>query len=433
MSMFTATRRDFLRAGAIATAAGLSAFAPHASAQSEPSRLWKLPDEAATLHSHEYGGKRLHKIQSAIRQANLDALVIANRSVDYIGYATNFHPYPLQPGVALIPAEGSTFLFVNTYSDAHTRALRPTVWVDEFIDVPHDPVSEGSNKNLLDAAIRQLEQMKLARGRIGLSGDEIDWLLPSYFREALPSARLTDAMDVLDRLIVVKDETEIAVIRFAQRYIDEVAYPAFRELLRPGEVDQSVYVGVLEAMLERGASPSTVLLFDAGPAGAGTWASGAHRRPLEAGDIILSEPTPVIAGYQSEKMYTFALGHAIPESQKRGADVIYDAFQLVMAELKPGRELSKIVDAVESLVRKAGYPGCTVPIGHWIGTQNHEGPRFTAQGIQGWTLRENMVMSWHPNIVVPGQVRTTCSTCVVIREHGPEDLSSVKMRPIYYV
>ena len=391
------------------------------------------PAEVATLYSKEYGRRRIQKIQAALRQANLDALIVSNRGLDYIGYVSNFHPYPLEPGIALVLADGPSTLFVNTYSSAHTRALLPIIWADELMDVPRDAVSEGSNQNLVNACIQKLQDRKLQRGRIGLAGDEIDWLLPFYFRDRLPDAKVEDANRTLTQVIVVKDEVELALIRFAQRFIDEIAYPVFREALRPGALDQAVYARVLASMLERGASAATVLLFDAGPAGSGTWARGTRGSMLQKSDIILSEPTPNIAGYQSEKMYTFALGHEIPGSQKRGSQVIYESYQLLMSELKVGQELTPIVQKVEAFIRSHGYDGSTVPVGHWIGTQNHEGPRFTVEGTRGWVLQKDMVMSWHPNIVVPGKVRTTCSTCVLLTEKGAEDLSTIKMEPIYYL
>jgi Xaa-Pro aminopeptidase len=391
------------------------------------------PAEVATLYSKEYGRHRIQKIQAAIRQADLDALIVTNRCLDYIGYVSNFHPYPLEPGMALVLADGPSTLFVNTYSSAHTRALIPLVRTDELVDVPRDSVSEGSNQNLVNACIQRLQDRKLQRGRVGLAGDEIDWLLPFYFRDRLPDLKVEDANRTLTQVIVVKDEVELALIRFAQRLIDEVAYPSFRRELHPGAMDQLVYARVLAGMIEWGANPATVLLFDAGPAGSGTWASGIRGRKLEKSDIILSEPTPNIAGYQSEKMYTFALGREIPESQKRGSEVIYEAYQLLMSELKVGRELTPIVQSVEAFIRDHGYEGSTVPVGHWIGTQNHEGPRFTVEGTRGWLLQKDMVMSWHPNLVVPGKVRTTCSTCVVLTDKGAQDLSTVKMEPIYYL
>jgi Xaa-Pro aminopeptidase len=428
------TRRDLLRASV--AAAGTAVFPERNVLQGAhpdiPGYL-QPPPEAAAIFSKDYGRQRISRVQAAIRAAGLDALIVTNRCLDYISYVCNFHPFPLEPGLALVPVEGQVTLFVNTYSPAHTRALQAMVWTDDLVDVPHDAISEGSNQNLVDFCIQRLRDRKLDRGRIGLAGDEIDWILPYYLNTKLPEAQIVDAGRTLTELIVVKDETELKLIRFAQRYIDEVAYPTFQATLRPGELDHVVYGGVLGNILERGASPSTVLLFDAGPAGAGTWARGPLGKRLQAGDIVLSEPTPSVAGYQSEKMYTFALGRSIPDSQKHGAEVVYEAFNLVMGELKPDRELTLVLEKLDAFMRRHGYDGCTVPVGHWIGTQNHEGPRFTRTGSRGWVLKPNMVMSWHPNVVIPGKVRTTCSTCVVITPEGAKDLSSVKMQPIYYV
>lgn len=394
---------------------------------------WTFPDATRIVHSKDYGRKRIQKVQAAIGKAGLDALIVMNRGLNSIGYVSNFHPYPLQPGLALLPADGPTSLFVNTYSPAHTRSLQAMIWNDEFFDVPHDPISEGSNQNLADACSDQLKKLKLSRGRIGLAGEEVDWILPSYFRESLPRARFEDANRTLNEVVVVKDEIEIALIRFAQRYLDEIALPAYKEYLRVGATDYEVAGKVMGALLERGAGAQTWLLWDAGPAGAGTWASGTRGRKVQSGDIVLTEPTPNVAGYQSEKMYAFAMGRDIPESQRRGAQVVYDAFLEIMDSLKPGKELTPIVDRAEAHLREQGYTGNTVAIGHWIGMQNHEGPRFTAEGIKGWVLQPNMVMSWHPNVVVPGEVRTTCSTCILITDKGAEDLSAVKMEPLYYL
>lgn len=256
-------RRELLKLAALATG-GMASLHPDVFGQSADATKAKntkgnaenagsaldRPPEVATLYSKEYGRRRMQKIQAAIRRANLDALVVTNRGLDYIGYVSNFHPYPLEPGLALVLADGPSTLFVNTYSVAHTRALIPIVRTDELVDIPRDSVSEGSNQNLVDACIQRLQDRKLSSGRIGLAGDEIDWLLPFYFRDRLPNAKTVDANHTLTEVIVVKDEVEIALIRAAQRIIDEVAFPSFRQELRPGAIDQVAYAHVLAGMLE---------------------------------------------------------------------------------------------------------------------------------------------------------------------------------------
>ena len=161
--------------------------------------------------------------------------------------------------------------------------------------------------------------------------------------------------------------------------------------------------------------------------------AGREAESLKTATSFLLNPPRISRATNRKRCTRLPLGQQIPESQKRGSQIVYEAYQLLMAQLKPGRELTPIVEKVDAFLQSHGYEGSTVPVGHWIGTQNHEGPRFTVEGTRGWVLQKNMVMSWHPNIVIPGKVRTTCSTCVLITESGAQDLSSVKMEPIYYI
>ena len=327
------------------------------------------PPEVATLYSKEYGRRRIQKVQAAIRRANLDALIVTNRALDYIGYVSNFHPYPLEPGMALVLADGPSTLFVNTYSSAHTRALIPIVWTDAMVDVPRDLVSEGSNQNLVNACIQKLQDEKLQRGRIGVAGEEIDWLLPLYFRDRLPDAKLSDANRTLTEVIVVKDEVELALIRFGQRLIDDVAYPVFRGELRPSAMDQMVYARVLASMLENGADGYGLAVRRRSRSGL---RNVGERSRTDADwkreTLFFPNPPRISLVINPKKCTTFALGRDIPESQKRGSEVIYEAYQLLMSELNLGQELTPIVQKVEAFVRSRGYEGSTVPVGHWIGT-----------------------------------------------------------------
>jgi Xaa-Pro aminopeptidase len=428
------SRRGFLKGGALAVAplTGSRALRARSAGESSPAFLG-APPEAGILFSKPYGQRRIRKIQQAVRENDLDALIVCNRALQYITYASNFWPFAEEPGLALIPAQGEPSLLVQTYSAVHSRALKSFVWIDDIVDVPHEAISETSDFNLVKQCLASLKSRKLERGRIGLAGGEVDWGLRCYLREQLPHAQIESSDRVLWALIFVKDDVEIALQRYAQRYIDEVAYPAFIGHLAPGVLDDVVFGSVMGNMLKQGADASTVLLFDAGPAGAYTWASGARHRAIEKGDIVLSEPTPSVATYQVEKMYTFAVGRDIPESQKRAAQVVYESFLLLMDELKPGRELTPILEKCVAYIQGKGYPAPPLPMGHWIGVQNHEGPVFTVEGTRGWVLEPGMVMSWHPNMVVKGETRTTCSTCVVITQTGVEDLSKIKMQPMYYV
>ncbi len=393
------------------------------------------PPEAKVLNSRAYGRTRIRRVQDALKKNGVDVLVVSNRGMDYISYVSNYHPSPFQPGVALIPAEGQPVLYLQMYSPAHARAARQTIWIDEVVDVPKDPVSESSSYNLYVDLLKTIRDRKLQSGRIGLAGGEVDWMLVSFFQAQLPAASVVEASDVLFSLVLVKDAVELGLMRYAQRIIDEVAYPQYQKSLKVGRLDSEVYADVLDAMLRAGSdAANSRLILGGGPYDSGAWAGGVEKRPLEADDIVLTRPIPRVQHYQMEKMFTFALSRSIPESQKRGAQVVHEAFLLTLEELKPGLEMRPIYEKVTNYIRSKGYAeGSWVPIGHWIGVDSHQGWRITSQGTRDLILQPNMILSWHPNVVVPGEARTCSSACLLITDAGVENMSKIPMHPTYVI
>jgi Xaa-Pro aminopeptidase len=434
------SRRGFLRAGVCAGAAALTnPELGWATGRSQAGEIppFPTPPEAAVLNSKEYGQKQIRKFQDSVRSAGLDALIISNRCLNYVGYFCNYHPSSMEPGVAFIPAQGTPILFVQMYSSAHKRFATKTLWIDDVIDVPKDPISETTSENFYKALVSTLKDRKLTRGRIGLSGGEVDWMLPPYLKSALPDLRIEDSNPLLWSQIYVKDEAEIALMRYTARISDEVAIPLIKKMLVPGTLDKQIFTEVLHAMMQAGAD-SSMLILGAAPYSAGIWATAAQNRPITKGDIVLCEPIVVANGFQTERMFTFAVGtpDSIPESQKRGAQVIYESFQIVLEEMKPGKELRAVYEKANNYIKSKGYPeGSTVLIGHFIGRNNHEGPRITSEGTAGIVLQPGMVISWHPNVVVPGDggVRTICSSTLLITDKGVEMMSKLPMEPMVYV
>ena len=443
MTVGVVDRREVMKAAlamGIGASVGCSAGTPAgrtAAAGSAPPRRERFaaPPEAATLNSKEYGQQRIGKVQAALRKAGYDALVVSNRALDYLSYVSNYHPSAMQSGVAFIPAEGAPTLFIQMYSSAHARVAKKTIWLDDVVDVPKDPMSESSSENFYKAVVERINERRLSAGKIGLAGGEVDWLLAPFLQKQLPRARFEDANGFLFSLAIVKDPVELGLMRHSQRMIDEVAFPVYQTSLRPGALDADVYADVLDAMLRAGAdASSTRLILGAAPYDSGTWASGVIDRKIQAGDIILTEPIPRVRSYQVERMFTFAVGRNVPETQKRGAQVVHESFELTMNELKPGVEMLGVYEKCNNYIKSKGYEeGSTVLIGHWIGVGNHEGWRISPEGTEGLILAPGMVLSWHPNIVVPGQLRTCSSACILVTEQGAENMSKVPMEPMHYV
>ena len=131
MTDVISARRQFMKSSLVlGAAAGLVGFGGNANSpelQQADSRAPELPPEVKIIQSKEYGQKRIQQFQDGVRKAGLDALIISNRSLDYIAYMSNYDPDAMEPGVAFIPAEGSPKLFLQMYSSAHERLARETI------------------------------------------------------------------------------------------------------------------------------------------------------------------------------------------------------------------------------------------------------------------------------------------------------------------
>ena len=443
MTDIISARRQFLKSTVVlGAAAGVAGFAGSASSrelQQADSSAPELPPEVKIIQSKEYGQKRIQQFQDAVKKAGLDALILSNRSLDYIAYMSNYDPDAMEPGVAFIPAEGSPKLFLQMYSSAHERLARKTIWIDDIVEVPKDPVIEATTLNFYKQVVDTLKDKKLTRGRVGFAGGELDWVLPDYFRTQLPGLRMEDGNPVLWSIVEVKDDVELALMRFTAQVSDEVAVPLIKKLLVPGTLDKEIFNEVLYAMMKAGATSSLNLILGASPYSAGIWATAPLYRKIAPKDIVLCEPIITTVGnYQTERMYTFAVGKPsdFPESQKRGAQVVYESYQIIVEGMKPGVELRTVYEKADNYIKSKGYPGgSTVLIGHFIGRNNHEGPRITSEGTKGLILKPGMVLSWHPNVVVfgDGGVRAITSGCILITDKGAEMMSKLPLEPMVYV
>lgn len=82
-----------------------------------------------------------------------------------------------------------------------------------------------------------------------------------------------------------------------------------------------------------------------------------------------------------------------------------------------------IFEKCNNFIKNKSYKeSSSVLIGHWIGVGNHEGARITSEGGKGLILQPDMVLSWHPNVVIADQVRTCSSACLLITDKGVENV-----------
>ena len=233
---------------------------------------------------------------------------------------------------------------------------------------------------------------------------------------------LRRAPGLVQRLRMVKDETEIAALRTACA----VADAALADLidgggLRPGRTERQVAAELEHRMREHGAD---------GPSFATIVAAGAHsaiphHRPTEvelvAGDLVKMDFGALHGGYHSDMTRTVVLGPA--------TDWQRDLYELVAlaqahgrAALAVGAEIAQVDAAARQVVIEAGRgTEFSHPLGHAVGLEIHEAPILsaTAEG----RLAEGMAVTVEPGVYLAGRGGVRIEDILVVRPDGAELLT----------
>jgi len=197
----------------------------------------------------------------------------------------------------------------------------------------------------------------------------------------------------------VKDAGEVENIKRAVA-IQQEAFTALLSYIKPGMTELQAAAYLEYQMMDRGAEgPSFQSII-----GAGANASLPHYRPglakIEKNNIVLVDWGAKFNGYHSDMTRTIALGK-MPAKIQEVYKIVHEAQQAAIDAIAPGKCGKDIDSIARDIINKAGYEKqYQHGLGHGIGLQIHESPRFgqTAEV----ELKPGHVMTVEPGIYLPG-------------------------------
>ncbi|MGI8307297.1 M24 family metallopeptidase [Saccharopolyspora hattusasensis] len=240
--------------------------------------------------------------------------------------------------------------------------------------------------------------------------------------DAAGKAELVRAPGLVERLRLIKDETEIEALRFAcaaadRALADLIEYGG----LRPGRTELEVARELETRMLDNGAAgPSFATIIAAGPNSAVP-----HHRPtgavLAAGDFVKMDFGALVDGYHSDMTRTVVLG--------KPADWQREIYELVRASQAAGRgalsigtEVKDVDAAARKLIEDAGF-GEQFPhgLGHGVGLEIHEAPALSQRG--DGRIAAGMAVTVEPGVYLAGRGGVRIEDTLVVRPSTPELLT----------
>ena len=250
--------------------------------------------------------------------------------------------------------------------------------------------------------------------KIGFESDSITFKQHKEIKESLPQNRLVPTLNVMKGLRAIKYGVEIASIKKAVRISDE-AFKHILGFIKLGMREVDIAEEIEYTVKRKGASN---ISFDT-IAISGEKTSLPHGAPsqdlLKKG-IVLMDFGCVFSGYSSDMTRTIFLGKATAK-QKEIYNIVLEAQQIAIENVKPGVEASCIDKAARDYITNKGYGeyfGHST--GHGVGLDIHELPNISGKSDE--VLQPGMIFTIEPGIYIPGWGGVRIEDMVQVTEDG---------------
>ena len=253
----------------------------------------------------------------------------------------------------------------------------------------------------------------------GACTDCRDYRTMTYLKRAVPKIIQTE--EPFDASRMVKDPSEIAVLRRASRIIDGL-FEVCSQRMRAGQRESELQAVLMaeaaahDAFDVGYASTLNPLIIAGGPNGALPHAQVSQRK-FRRGDMVVVDLTLRYRGYVSDATRTFAVGRPASKEAQNVYDIVRESQRLGLAAARAGAACGSVDVVCRSYIEQQGYGRYFVhSTGHGIGLEVHELPAVSRNIAT--RLRRGMAITVEPGIYLPGRFGVRIEDSLVIRGPG---------------
>ncbi|MFH1645799.1 MAG: aminopeptidase P family protein [Candidatus Omnitrophota bacterium] len=337
---------------------------------------------------------RIFQLRKHLSKTKTDALLVSNPS--NIFYITGFHGADSQ---CLITKNNQYILTDFRYSEEAAKTCKNFDILDSY-------------ETLLSKLTKLIKKSKFTK--IGFEENYVSYNQIKTL-EAKIGRLLTPSLSVIEKMRVIKDESELALIIKAA----EINLNSISKIIKNIRINQSekLTAASLEyAFIKNGADamafPSIVA--------SGENSSKPHAKPTDK-KFRKSEPITIDSGvkfksYNSDITRSFCIEKE-DEFFKMLYNIVNTAQKLAIDKVKPGTKISDIDKTARDFIAKKGYAkNFGHATGHGIGIDVHELPSISSK-TKG-VLKPGMVFTIEPGIYIPGWGGIRIEDMVVVTQKG---------------
>lgn len=245
-------------------------------------------------------------------------------------------------------------------------------------------------------------------------------------QELLPDNKFTTATRVFQPLRMVKDETEIELMRRAGELVDLAMAEVLKKLC-VGVSELEILTEIDYQLLRLGSQatsfPTALYIINPKREGEMVHVKGKSTHPIEPGIAVPFDFGAVFNGYCSDFGRTVWIGEP-PAEYIRTFNLVMQAQRAGAEAMKSGQVTARQVDAAaRHIIEDAGYgQGFRHRLGHGIGMDVHEPPFLI--DFDETVLQNGMTFTDEPSIILDERWMVRVEDVFVVRDNGGEALSN---------
>jgi Xaa-Pro aminopeptidase len=346
--------------------------------------------------------QRIVSVSNKLDELEIDAMLVTNEiNVRYLSGFTGDSSYLLvRRGKAMILSDGRYETQIAEQCPSLAAAIRPP-------------------GQLMPDLLRSVAG-DLGDQRIGIEACHVSVAALGQMQADCRNVRWVETTDVVERLRMIKDASEIAITRQAV----EIAESCFRSMV--GELDtrwtERAIAHELESKMRalgaEGVSFPPIVA--AGPSGALP-----HYHP---NDTVIGEAATLLidwgacyCGYASDLTRTLHRDHA-SDRFRRAYQVVLEAQIAAIEAIGPGVAACEVDAAARRVLAREGMDEAFKHgLGHGTGLQIHEAPRMSS--VSEETLASGMIITVEPGVYFEGDFGIRIEDDILVTDRGREVLS----------
>jgi Xaa-Pro aminopeptidase len=328
--------------------------------------------------------------------------------------------------------EGLDALLV--YRPENRRYLSGFTGSEAMLLITHERAVLATDSRYWEQAEREAPEFSLllaAAGRpkhIGFESTFITVDQLDQLTEAAPDVKWIATKDLVEDLRVVKDESEIALMRRAARIADE-GFEFLCRTLRPGMTEHEA-AWELEARLRTHGADKVAfdLIVGSGPGGAEPHHHSSSR-VIAAGEPIVLDLGAQVNGYNSDLTRTICLGQPKDDRFMEIYSIVLRAQEAALNGIQAGMTGIEADQLARDVIVAAGYgDNFGHGLGHGVGLAVHEEPR--AGRLAEDVIPAGSTLTVEPGIYLPGWGGVRIEDLTLVDKNGVQLLSHANKEPL---